>query len=596
MSVTSLLKLLKNGEVEKFNQQRPSFLDLFAADLSNANLPGVNLSDVNLDKADLSNANLEGADLTKTKVNGADFTEANLCSIFAPDSKWDEAYLGEANLTDADLSGASMNEIEAPKANFERAILENTYMKNSDLSDCNFNDAELLKTKLTGSNIQRSIFTNAVMHGVKMAKTNLSHCNFEHGKMTGGLLAEANLTAANLQNAILNNANLDQAIVADAKLKNCNLTRADITGVDTTTANFKKAIVDEISADLGVFPQAKLPLAPHVFIEDPQVAIHKTSIAVMWINHESPKKYLRVIRAKIGGERSSDIIAVPSPVDLLKAYSLISTAEGFVVMCIEERPSGRFAVFYKIPSRGKAKAFCRVRLQYTTSSFRNAIFPNFKLCPHPKGVVLYIIARNYPKIRTHFVKFSGEHYPDGFDLPTVNGFIGKDQAIALTKGGTLAVLSPTRPIDMLSCPTGFPGKMCDVDFLDNIPTVAWVHAQSVDDIPKLGVFFSSLQENASPSRLHGKSRIQSLCLGRDKGDVWLTYILTPLGFDPPEVWTAQTEGFVNYQLNKDTDEDLEQVVSFSSSKKSYVAATSLSGAVVIYELGEKGAKQVNIIR
>ena len=596
MSVKSLLQLLKKGEVEKFNKQRPQVLDLFAADLSKANLPGVNLSNVNLEKADLSNTNLEGADLTKTKVMGADFTKANLKSIFAPNSKWDEAYIGDADLSDADLSGASMNNIEAPNANFERAILENTYMKNADLEKCNFHDAELLKTRLTSSNAEKANFSNAIMNGAKLAKAKLSKCNFESSKMTGALLAEAELINANFQNAILNSANLDQANLKGAKLKNCSMIRADVTGVDVSKVNFRSAITDEIAADLGVFPQKPTPMAPHVFIEDPQIAFHKTNIAVVWINHESPKKQLRVIRAKIGGKQNPDIVAIPTPVDLLIAYSIINTPEGFVIMCIEERPSGRFALFYKIPLRGKTKAFCRIRLKYTTSSFKNTAFPNFKLCPHSQGVVLYVIARNYPKIRSHVIRFTGEHYPNAYDLPTINGLIGKNKAIALTKGGTLAVLAPSRPIDMLSCPQGFPGKMCDVDFLEDVATVAWVHTQNIDDVPKLGVYVCSLDEKSSPARLHRKSRIQTICLGRDKNDVWITYILLPIGFDPPEVWTSQTVGFANYQLNLDTDEDLEQLTSFSSDKKSYVGATSLSGVLLIYELGKKGAKQTNVIR
>ena len=73
--------------------------DLSAANLSRANLYAADLSDANLSRADLSDANLSRANLSRANLSDADLSAANLS----------RANLYAANLYAADLSRAELN-------------------------------------------------------------------------------------------------------------------------------------------------------------------------------------------------------------------------------------------------------------------------------------------------------------------------------------------------------------------------------------------------------------------------------------------------------------------------------------------------------
>ena len=77
------------------------------ADLSNADLRGVNLSDTDLRGANLSNANLKGADFINSNLKGANLRGADLA----------HADLSNADLTGADLSGANLKDADLKDAN-----------------------------------------------------------------------------------------------------------------------------------------------------------------------------------------------------------------------------------------------------------------------------------------------------------------------------------------------------------------------------------------------------------------------------------------------------------------------------------------------
>ncbi len=90
----------------------------FKANLSKANLSGVdlsgaNLSGVDLNGADLSGVDLNGADLSKADLSEADLSGANL--------RW--ANLSEADLSEADLSGANLRWANLSGANLRWANL-----------------------------------------------------------------------------------------------------------------------------------------------------------------------------------------------------------------------------------------------------------------------------------------------------------------------------------------------------------------------------------------------------------------------------------------------------------------------------------------
>lgn len=106
--------------------------DLTGIDLSDANLRGAILTRINLSYANLRGANLIGAGLSFTDLTGADLKGAKLSG----------ANLRYAILSDADLTGADLT-----RANLMNAILTRTDLGGADLSDADLESADLSGVK-----------------------------------------------------------------------------------------------------------------------------------------------------------------------------------------------------------------------------------------------------------------------------------------------------------------------------------------------------------------------------------------------------------------------------------------------------------------
>ena len=91
------------------------------ANLSRANLSGVDLSRANLSGANLSRANLSGANLSEVDLSGANLSRANLsrANLSGVDLRW--ANLSRANLSGVDLSGANLSEVDLSGVDLSRA-------------------------------------------------------------------------------------------------------------------------------------------------------------------------------------------------------------------------------------------------------------------------------------------------------------------------------------------------------------------------------------------------------------------------------------------------------------------------------------------
>lgn len=126
----------------------------------------------NLREADLSNANLKGlqlrgVNLSKANLSGADLTGANL---------------SDANLSEANLSGANLSE----------ANLEYVHLRGANLSQVNFSQANLVDANLKDTNL-----TQANLWGVKLRDTNLRGAN-----LTGAILLRGDVYETYLQSVI----------------------------------------------------------------------------------------------------------------------------------------------------------------------------------------------------------------------------------------------------------------------------------------------------------------------------------------------------------------------------------------------------------
>lgn len=93
--------------LEKYAQGRRDFI---RAELSDADLPGVNLKGSDLSYADLSAANLCGANLRGTDLSYCDLSQANLT-----DADLRGSLLMSANLRGANLQGAKLEKADCDR-------------------------------------------------------------------------------------------------------------------------------------------------------------------------------------------------------------------------------------------------------------------------------------------------------------------------------------------------------------------------------------------------------------------------------------------------------------------------------------------------
>ena len=97
------------------------------ADLSRADLSGVNLSRANLYGADLSRANLYGANLYGANLSRADLSGANLYGADLSRANLSRADLSGADLSGADLSGANLSRADLSRAKIAIELLNKFY-------------------------------------------------------------------------------------------------------------------------------------------------------------------------------------------------------------------------------------------------------------------------------------------------------------------------------------------------------------------------------------------------------------------------------------------------------------------------------------
>lgn len=184
------LLILKRG-VKVWNEWREAVYstdlvpDLSEADLTEANLQGIDFRFTNVTKALLIAANLEGGDF-----RGADFTGANLHRAFLAGTNLYMANFSGVNLSGANLRGAKLG-INLTKANLTAA----------NLSHASLNGATLVQADLTNANLQGASLSSADLSGASLRRSNL-----QGAKLTSTLLWAADLSGARLAGSQLREA------------------------------------------------------------------------------------------------------------------------------------------------------------------------------------------------------------------------------------------------------------------------------------------------------------------------------------------------------------------------------------------------------
>jgi hypothetical protein len=150
--------------------------------LTYANLTGANLDGVDLSHKDLTGTILSGVDLSHKDLTGT--------------------ILAQSNLAGANLSGVDLNHKD-----LTRAILYRVDLSHKDLTGTMLTYANLTGANLDGVDLSHKDLTGTILSGVDLRNTDL----------TGTILAQSNLAKANLSGVDLSHKDLTGTIIKDAK-------------------------------------------------------------------------------------------------------------------------------------------------------------------------------------------------------------------------------------------------------------------------------------------------------------------------------------------------------------------------------------------
>ena len=467
-----LLELLEQEKVSEFNAARGmnSRIDLFAVDLADKNLKGVNFTGVNLQKADLSGCDLTDAELTQADLSGADLTGSILKNVSGMRSRWRDAYLGEADLSDADLAGADMTDADVSDgtmarailtgARFKRAILVKTDMNSADLAEAYLAEADLTDADLSGAQMRESNLSRA-----DLSRTRLSASDLTRAKLQGAALAQTDLSDASLNSADLTEAQFQSTKVAGADFTRADFTDAEFEGTDLKGANLTDAQLD---GSLDAKTEGEDVGVASVHVEDPQIAINGTKVAVSWENPDRQgKPSLRVAYGTTGKPFSGTTGRLPVPADLAVSNAVVAHGSGFTAMTLLDRPGGAIVNFATLGRGGKVTETRSVKLGYAP-----VVRPELRV--HDDEIYLYGISRHGPTIRVDKLTSEGLEPVFGKTMPTARGFVPGTQPYVLSKGGVIVPVSLKGMGEPMRVPASFPGRAQVAAKISDGLALAWI--------------------------------------------------------------------------------------------------------------------------
>jgi uncharacterized protein YjbI with pentapeptide repeats len=159
--------------------------NFFRADLSGANLKGVNLSGANLYRADLRGTNLCGTNLIGANLKRADLRRTDLrkTSVSGANYSWMDlsgTNFRKANLCGVDLRGLDLRGMDFSYANLSRANLIQADLRKADLSGVNLSKANLCRADLRGANLSGTDLCETNLSGANLHETNLDEAKHDY--------------------------------------------------------------------------------------------------------------------------------------------------------------------------------------------------------------------------------------------------------------------------------------------------------------------------------------------------------------------------------------------------------------------------------
>jgi len=479
----ALAALLAAEDVESFNDRRTdrSRPELFAIDLAQKKLGGVDLSNANLEKADLTGADLseatlmranlagidgagmklvgalalrarfkdawmEGADLSGADLTNADFADANLERSVAAGVKLAQARLrglkgAGARWPDADLSEAKCQQADFTGADLTGADLTEAVFAEADLTDAILERAAGPGAKLPGAKLIRARLGGARLAGGNLTAANLTEANLAAADLSRANLAGANLTGASLRGAVLADANLEGAILAGADLR-----EADLTGLDPAALGLDAKTVAELAAS-GV----DVDVAAAVVISNPSAARAERAVAVVWDNADTPEK--RSVRFAIHAAGAWSHAVVPISAEGLVDRQVVTGAGGTTIVATRSRPEGAALVAWPLAADGTLGRGRTVALGYEPQ-----VAP--VVAAEGERLLYFGLARRGPTLVVHDLTAATDAdlaRPLRSDkVATAVAFLDRVPVLAC-KGGVVVRATARGPAPPRRTPDGFPG-------------------------------------------------------------------------------------------------------------------------------------------
>lgn len=582
-----LLELLEQEKVSEFNASRGmnTRIDLFAADLADKNLTGVNLTGVNLQKADLSGCNLTDAELTQTDLSGADLTGAVLKNVSAMRSRWRDAYLGEADLSDADLAGADMTDADVSDGTMARAMLTGARMKRAilvgtDLSAADLADAYMAEADLSSANLSGAQMREANLSGADLSKTKLAAADLTQAKLAGAAITETDLSGA-----CLNSADLTESEWTAALVSGTDFTRADLTGAELTNMNFDAANMTDAQVDDGIAgdkTKGEDIGVASIHVEDPQISVSGTKIAVSWENPDRQgKPSLRIACGALGKGWNGSTTRLPVPADLAVANVMVAVGDGFMATTLLDRPGGAIVQFSTIGRGGKVTQTRSVKLGYAP-----VVRPEIRVVDGE--VLLYGISRHGPTIRVDKLTDDGLEPTFGKTMPTARGFVPGPIPHVLSKGGVIVPISTKGMGEPMRVPATFPGRAQVAAPVEGGLALAWIPSSGK------GFRFCIARPGQAPEEqiVLPKVEIGTLDMTSNGDEAWVVFSReSESAADPSPAWFVSLPTGTP-QLLHQGDEDAYTIhfANTANGDTPTVGVAMFDGSLAIYTLGARGPK------
>jgi uncharacterized protein YjbI with pentapeptide repeats len=581
----TLLDLLLAQNVSEFNGKRGQrvTLDLFAADLANLVLPGVDLSGANLEKADFSSADLSGANLSKATLVGTDFTGAKLTRAIAIKARMREAYLGGADLSGAELSGADLSEADLSAVNATEARLPGARLREVSARHASFDRADLSEAKLAAADLREADFVAATLREADLSRATLDGASFEDANLTGARLTGASLKGARLFNARLTGADLSTADLTGALVD----AATDFTGADLTDTVMDVALAERLRQDVQRPPATAA--AAELHLDDPSVAQAHGHVAALWFNVEDGEsEVLRVAVRSLSGRGEAGAAELPVPSAQVVARQLVPSATGFRAVLLLYRPGGMDVTVFDISIAGVAGPGRTTRLGYSPTTLPVIVGDG-------DGALIYGIGRGMLSVH----RWSAEGLAERLRAPasTYRGFCDRLNPVVLGKGGTVTAVEDQGIGRLLTAPAGFPGRLQAASALrEDCIALAWITREDK------GVRVQRLGVDAEPMWYDAKHPVGSVDVRSAPGGWWVAWMREPVAdrdvpmpmslFLPERGDPAAPIPI----LGPAELEDLEDLRFVAGEGPPRLAAVTLDESLAVLELGERGGRVVARIR